>query len=178
MNRIGRYMEPEGGPLSWYSTMHNINRQGDQDFYHNIGRNPGSGVLSKIKGLFSKAQGSSLRQPYSEKIQRPGLLGDFGRSGFFSKVQDLFLNRKDNVHAVSRMHHFRHPEEGASRPGFISSAPQFDRPGFIAGMGLSPEETGTEILNQSKSFFTKVVIVILAVGIALYLKKRYHETQI
>ena len=141
MRNIGRYMEPEGGPLSWYSTMKNIKDEGDRDFYSNTGRRPGSGILDKVKGLFEKAQGSPLRAPRPQKIQRPGLLGynglaGRGRSGFFKSVQDLFMRDQNrSVHARKDWHNFRHPEEGASRPGNITSAPQMERPGFIAGFG-------------------------------------------
>lgn len=185
MNRIGRYMEPEGGPLSWYSTMKNINDKGDEDFFENVARKRNSGLLSKLKGMFSKAQDAPLRGRVRggnsyDNIQRPGLLGNYdgARSGFFKNVQDLFfgdkraIGKRGNVHAVSRHHHFRNPEEGASRPGFITSAPQLDRPGFISGYGAASADTGAEILKESKSALTKMSVMVLVVGLFLFLKMR------
>lgn len=91
---------------------------------------------------------------------------------FFSKVQDLFLNKKHNVHAVRRHHHFRNPEEGASRPGFIHSAPQSQRPGFIAGYGNVSPETGSQILQESKSALGKISLGMVIIILFLYYQMR------
>lgn len=168
MSRIGRYMEPEGGEMSWYSTMRNIKRQSDQDFRDKAG---GTSFVNKIKGLFAKAQGAPPQSPNKyDNIQRPGLLGDLGQASFFRKVQNMFLKKKDNVHAVARHHYARHPEEGASRPGFIKSPIQGDRPGFIAGYGTA--SAGAEILEESKKTLTRMSLVtaIAAIGLFLYFR--------
>jgi hypothetical protein len=96
------------------------------------------------------------------------------QSRFFSKVQDFFLKDRSNVHAVKRHHFFRHPEEGASRPGFITSAPQSNRPGFIAGLGVvaPPADVGAEILAETKDKGSKLLLMLIAVGLLLYIKSR------
>jgi hypothetical protein len=95
------------------------------------------------------------------------------RSNFFRNVQNFFLKDRSNVHAVKRHHFFRHPEEGASRPGFIRSAPQSDRPGFIAGLGVeAPADVGAEILAETKEKGSKLMLMLLVIGLLLYIKSR------
>jgi len=168
MNRIGLYMQPEGGPLSWYSTMKNIKRRSDQDFRSLVGE---PGLINKIKNLFSKAQGTSLRQPNSPReVQRPGLLGDLGQASFFSKIQDLFLGKRGSVRAMPRHHYARHPGEGVERPGFVSTPVQAEKPGFIAGYGT--QEAGEEILEKTKSVVSKAGLLTIGLAIAVFLFMR------
>ena len=83
------------------------------------------------------------------------------RSSFFRNVQNLFLGKKDNVHAVRRHHHFRNPEEGASRPG------------FLRGLGLeTPAAVGAEILAETKKKGSQMMLILLVVGLIFYLKSR------
>lgn len=102
-----------------------------------------------------------------------GNLGRAPRSRFFRAVQDLFIgSQKGHVHARKRHHHFRHPEEGAARPGFISSGPQSERPGFIAGLGQASAAVGAEILSETKEKGSQLLLIMLVLGILLWTKTR------
>jgi hypothetical protein len=92
--------------------------------------------------------------------------------GLLSKVKSLFTSGSGNKHAARRHHQFRNPEEGASRPGFITSAPQLDRPGFIAGLSAASADTGAEILQESKSALSKMSLMFIVVGLAWYFTMR------
>lgn len=64
MARFNMYMEPEGGPLSWYSTMKNINDVSDRNFNQNSPL-----PMSKVKSLYKKAL-----KP-KKVTERPGIIG-------------------------------------------------------------------------------------------------------
>jgi len=84
------------------------------------------------------------------------------RSGFFRNVQNLFLGKKSNVHAAKRHHHFRHPEEGASRPGFLMGLGQVETPAAV----------GAEILSETKQKGSQLMMILLVLGLVLYLRSR------
>lgn len=135
----------------------NINRFGSYE-------TSGSGPLSWEATMANISRKSNLGL---------GNLGRAPRSRFFRAVQDLFIgSQKGNVHARARHHHFRNPEEGVSRPGFIHSAPQSDRPGFIAGLGQASPEVGAEILMETKKKGSQLLLIMLVIGILLWTKTR------
>jgi len=89
--------------------------------------------------------------------------------GLFSRLKSAFTapEEEDSI--------LRAPGEGASRPGFIRTAPQLQRPGFIAGLGTpSPSENAAAILSETKDKMSKLFLFLVVIGIFLYLKTRLY----
>lgn len=84
------------------------------------------------------------------------------KSGFFRSIQNVFLNKKPNVHARRDHHNFRHPEEGAFRPGFLQGMGQVD----------TPADVGAEILSETKKKGSQMLMLMLVFGIIFYFKSR------
>ena len=89
-----------------------------------------------------------------------------------NKGPGLFSRLKSAFTGPAKRSVLRAPHEGASRPGSISAAINSDRPGFIAGLGAASESVGAEILAETKDKGSKMILMVLVLGLFLFIKSR------